>query len=363
MSKTYGNVIDPLTVMDDLGTDALRFTLLVGSAPGNDTNLSVKKVEANRNFANKIWNATRFVIAAIDNLPSGASTQSEYTLADSWIWARLQQLVRDVERLFQTFQYGEAGRQIYDFFWSEFADWYVEISKQQMQSETSRGQTVVTLARVLDVCLRLLHPFTPFVTEELWGHLHKALTDSPVSELAAEWPQALIVARWPVPQPIEGWEDAKLADFALLQEIVRSIRNLRAEKNVPPARRLQASMAAGEKAGLLKDQASTLAALAGLDASRLEISKTEAKKPEESVALVVGPVEIHLPLAGMVDLDAERARFSKELADNEAQIKRLEQLLEGDFASKAPAAVVAKERERLAGLKETARKLRAQIKG
>lgn len=362
MSKTYGNVIDPLTVMDELGTDALRFTLLVGAAPGSDTNLSVKKVEANRNFANKLWNASRFVITSIANLQPGAGTASEYTLADSWIWARLQQLVRDVERLFQTFQYGEAGRQIYEFFWSEFADWYVEIAKQQMQKESSRGQTVVILARVLDTCLRLLHPFTPFVTEELWRHLRQALADSALANLVVEWPEALIIARWPEPQPLEGWEDSRLADFALLQEIVRSIRNLRAEKNVPPARKLQASIAAAEKAELLAGQADTIAALAGLDRAALAISKAMHKVPEESVALVVGPAEIYLPLAGMVDVSAERARLSKELADNQAQVKRLEQLLAGDFAAKAPAPVVARERERLAALKETAQKLRAQLK-
>ena len=131
MSKSYGNSIDPLPVMDSMGTDALRFTLLVGSTPGNDSNLSLKKVEANRNFANKIWNASRFVISAISNLEGDAADMKEkdWALADSWIWARLQKLVRDVERLFQSHQYGEAGRQIYDFFWSEFADWYVEAAK------------------------------------------------------------------------------------------------------------------------------------------------------------------------------------------------------------------------------------------
>ncbi len=194
MSKTYGNVIDPLIVMDELGTDALRFTLLVGATPGNDMNLSVKKVEANRNFANKVWNAGRFVISAISALtavplptedgnepkkPAGLpfGGLSPYTLADSWIWARLQQLIRDVERLFQTFQYGEAGRQIYEFFWSDFADWYVEIAKQQMQSEVTKEQTIRMLTGVLDTSLRLLHPFTPFITEELWGHLRNAVLE------------------------------------------------------------------------------------------------------------------------------------------------------------------------------------------
>ncbi|MCJ7432363.1 MAG: valine--tRNA ligase, partial [Anaerolineales bacterium] len=257
MSKSYGNVIDPLIVMDDLGTDALRFTLLVGSTPGNDMNLSVKKVEANRNFANKIWNAGRFVISAIDASEDGKlgiGNQSTnppntnlptYTLADSWIWARLQQLIRDVERLFQTFQYGEAGRQIYDFIWSDFADWYVEIAKEQIKREETREQTVETLVRVFDTCLRLLHPFTPFVTEEIWGHLRRAVLDSRISNIAADWPEALIVARFPEPREPEGWEESKVADFTLMQDIVRAIRNLRAEKNVAPSRRIAATITAG----------------------------------------------------------------------------------------------------------------------
>ena len=188
MSKSYGNVIDPLPVMDDLGTDALRFTLLVGSTPGNDTSLSLKKVESNRNFANKIWNAGRFVLSAIESLPKDSAfpVGLDWTLADSWIWARLQNLVREVERLFQSNQYGEAGRQIYEFFWNEFADWYVEAAKLQLgQGGPLAFQTAETLARVLDVCLRLLHPFTPFVTEELWGHLRRTLQDSP-SRLSAQ---------------------------------------------------------------------------------------------------------------------------------------------------------------------------------
>ncbi|MCX6035955.1 MAG: valine--tRNA ligase, partial [Chloroflexi bacterium] len=217
MSKSKGTGTDPLPVMEEYGTDALRFTLLVGSTPGNDSNISLKKVEGNRNFANKIWNAGRFVISALQGvgdqsagewaqipnpqLPNPLLPNSQppipWSLADSWIWARLQSLVREVERLFQAYQYGEAGRQIYEFFWSDFADWYVEVAKLQMQRAQNREQTVVTLARVLDMCLRLLHPITPFVTEELWGHLRRALLASPLSGLAKDWPEALIIASWP----------------------------------------------------------------------------------------------------------------------------------------------------------------------
>jgi valyl-tRNA synthetase len=381
MSKTYGNVIDPLNVMDELGTDALRFTLLVGSTPGNDMNLAVSKVEANRNFANKIWNAGRFVISAISNQPvppapalpvgpgapprgpgqSAVSEKAEYTLADSWIWAKLQELVRTVERLFQTFQYGEAGRQIYEFFWSDFADWYVEIAKGQLQRLETREQTVVTLSRVLDISLRLLHPFTPFMTEELWGHLRRALQDSPLADLTGDWPEALIIASWPEAREEEGWETGMIADFTLVQEIVRSIRNLRAEKGVAPSRRIAATFAGGGKTSLLNEQAKVMAVLAGLDESQMEISASLKEKIESASALVVGPVEIYLPLVGMVDLEQERARLNKELAEAESQIARLEKLLSSDFARKAPEAVVSKEREKLAAYKETAEKIRAQL--
>ena len=364
MSKSKGTGIDPLPVMEEFGTDALRFTLLVGSTPGNDTNLSLKKVEGNRNFANKVWNAGRFVVSAINSLtpttlPPGDG--KEWTLADSWIWARLYALVREVERLFQSYQYGEAGRQIYEFFWNDFADWYVEVAKLQMQRDETRQQTVVTLVRVLDMCLRLLHPLTPFVTEELWGHLRQAVLHSPLAALAQDWPEALIVAAWPEAHAEEGWESAKLADFALLQEIIRSIRNLRAEKKVSPAKRLPATIIGGSKTSLLKEQSASIATLAGLDNSLLSIQGSLEGKPENSISLVAGAVEIHIPLAGMLDLAEQRKRLEKELADIQVQIDRLEKLLGSDFANKAPSAVVQKERERLAAFQETAGKLQAQL--
>jgi len=363
MSKTYGNVIDPLQVMDELGTDALRFTLLVGSTPGNDTNLAISKVEANRNFANKVWNAGRFVIAAIASLADdGRQTVDDWTLADSWIWAKLQELVCDVERLFQTFQYGEAGRQIYEFFWSDFADWYVEIAKGQLQEGGARAHaTAETLARVLDISMRLLHPFTPFVTEELWGHLRNALGDSSLANLTEDWPEVLMIAGWPESRESEGWEADKIADFELLQEIVRSIRNMRAEKAVPPSKRIAATFAGGGKTSLLAEQAEFMAALAGLDESQMVINESITEKPEGAAALVIGPVEIYLPLAEMVDLEQERARLEKELSEAESQIARLEKLLTSDFAKKAPETVVQKEREKLAAFKETAEKIKAQL--
>jgi valyl-tRNA synthetase len=362
MSKTTGNVIDPLDVMDQFGTDALRFTLLVGSTPGNDTNVGLKRVEANRNFANKLWNVGRFVISAISSEHLAVSEKAEYSLADSWIWAKLQQLVRDVERNFQNFQYGQAGQQIYDFIWSDFADWYVEIAKFELAEGGARATRAAdTLARVFDISLRLLHPFTPFVTEEIWGHLRSAILESQISSAARDWSSALIVAKWPEPREPEPWEEAKTVDFELIQEIVRSIRNLRAENNVAPSKKIATNISAGAKTDLLKDQSQVIASLAGLDHSQLTIHSALQDKPADSATLIVGSLEIHLPLAGMVNLAEEKSRLEKELKEAESHIERLEKLLSGDFANKAPAALVQKEREKLVGYKETAAKIKAQL--
>jgi len=349
--------------MDELGTDALRFTLLVGATPGNDMNLSLSKVEANRNFANKVWNATRFVISSLEQAPSTAENYPEWTLADSWIWARMQNLIRDVERLFQNYQYGEAGRQIYDFFWSEFADWYLEIAKLQIVEGGDRAFfTAYTLVRVLDLSLRLLHPFTPFVTEELWGHLKRAATDHS-DELAPKdgWEAALIVARWPEPQDKEEWEAEKVADFSLIVDVVRAIRNLRSEKNVKPDRRIPALLVSEEHAVVLEHQSNTIAALARLDRESMTILKSLDEKPDGHIALIVSSVEVYLPLAGLVDISEERARLEKDLAETQSQIDRLEKLLSSPFAEKAPKAVVQKERDKLTIYQETAEKLRTQL--
>ncbi len=365
MSKTKGNVIDPLTVMDELGTDALRFTLLVGATPGKDMNLSVKKVESNRNFANKLWNAGRLVITLLQRAPAAPQADPQWTLADSYTNARLKKLTRDVERLFQTFQYGQAGQQIIDFFWDDFADWYLEIAKLQINAGGDRAfYTANLLVRTFDTILRLLHPFTPFVTEEIWGHLKKASQGHSGKLLPEDgmWGEVLITARWPEPMQNEGWEEESITRFQLVQEIIRAIRNMRAEKNVKPSSKLSAIIATGkERADLFEGEKRNLAALAGLDEARLQIHPSLDSKPEGHITLVAGPVEIHLPLAEMVDPAEERARLQKELTDAEAQIARLETLLGSDFSNKAPAPVVQKERDKLVVLKETAHKIKTQL--
>jgi len=364
MSKTTGNVIDPLEVMDEMGTDALRFTLLVGSSPGKDTNLSLKKVEANRNFANKLWNAARLVLTLLEQAPKVVDTKAEvWTLADSWIWARLRQLTNNVNRLFDAHQYGEAGRQIYDFFWSEFADWYLEVAKIQVAEGGSRAKlTAIALVKILDRILRMLHPFTPYITEELWGVMKQAAQSfGPEDALSNGWEDALIIARWPEAEEIEGWEENAIQQFSLVMEITRAIRNLRAEKQVKPGHRIGATITAGKHTYTLLQQSATIAALSHLNPIAFEILPSLKEKPSGTTALVVGPVEIFLPLSDLIDPVEERKRLKADLEENQVQIDRLEKLLSSPFAQKAPPEVVQKERDRLSGFKETAEKILAQL--
>jgi valyl-tRNA synthetase len=362
MSKSKGNVINPLDVMNDMGTDAVRFTMLVGSTPGLNTNLSLPKVEANRNFANKVWNAGRFVLGNLENAPAKPISEPDWSLADSWIWAKMQDLIRDLDRLFNNHQYGEAGRYIYDFFWGDFADWYLEIAKGQIAEGGDRAfYTIETLIKVLDLSLRMLHPFTPFVTEELWQHLRDAVDGSPYQDRMGEWQDALMISPWPEPREKEGWEEESINNFLLIQEITKTIRNLRAEKNIKPGKLIPANLVSKDFASQLMREIPTLARLAQLDPNLVTVASDQPVKPQGQIALVAGPVEIYLPLSGLVDLEEEKIRISKELQEIEGQIKRLESLLASPFGKKAPQNVVETEQLKLNQYRETARTLGEQL--
>ena len=208
----------------------------------------------------------------------------------------------------------------------------------------------------------MLHPFTPFITEELWGRLTEAASDHGPELCPPEgWEEALIVANWPEPHAFEGWEDDTIKNFELVMEIVRSIRNLRAEKQVKPGRLISATISAGAQADMLNAQAGTISGLAHLNPDAFKITATLAEKPEGSTALVVGATEIYLPLADLVDPEEELKRLEKDLAETESQIERLEKLLNSPFAKKAPEAVVQKEREKLTEFKESAVKIKSQL--
>ena len=363
MSKTKNNVINPLVIMDEMGTDALRFTMMVGSAPGTDMNVSVKKVEGNRNFANKVWNIGRFVISAVDRVGEKPLSSPIWTLADSWIWARMKQTVESVNALFEVHQYGEAGKQIYEFFWNEFADWYLEASKRQLNGDSeSQYYTAYTLASVLDTMLRLLHPFTPYVTEALWGYLKEACLAKDLKLHGHnKWESALIVANWPEVMPMEGWEEHAIEDFDRVKEIIRSIRNLRSEYKLEPNRKLNAWIVSADHQDLLESQKMLLCDLAGLNESSIQILKEKPEQTEGLATVVLNQIEIYLEMAARADLVAEKERLEKELAEAESQVTRLENLLSGPFAQKAPAKVVESEREKLEGYRAASEKLRQRL--
>ncbi|MDX1414484.1 MAG: valine--tRNA ligase, partial [Candidatus Promineifilaceae bacterium] len=360
MSKSYGNVTDPLRVMGEYGTDALRFTLLTGGTPGNDLNLSLDRVASNRNFANKIWNATRFITRSLEKAQkSDAPDEISYTDADQWILTRLSETIENSDRLMDNYQFGEAGRQVYDFLWGEFADWYVELAKVQLNLGGSRAWTTLKVLRqVLDDSLRLLHPYIPFVTEETWQQLKEAYQATDLGiEPGEGWAEALIIAQWPQPGP--RYEQAA-TDFNQMQELVRRIRNARAEYNVPPGRFIAATIAAAEKTEFYQKQRPVLAFLARLDREKLHLSAAAAA-PDNALTIAIGRVTCYLPLAGLVDLDQERERLTGEIANADKEIGRLSKLLSGPFAEKAPAHIVSKEREKLAKFQTSRAELQERL--
>jgi valyl-tRNA synthetase len=358
MSKSKGNVVDPLVVMDEYGTDALRFTLATSSTPGNDSKLVPERIVGNRNFANKIWNASRFVLMSTSGIGEGVpapDTLQPQTLADRWILNRLARVTANATQLIEDYQFGEAGRQINDFFWSDYCDWYVEIAKVQMQgSEELRRSTAGILRSVLDQSMRLLHPFMPFVTEEVWQYLYRtSVTDE------SRWPApALIVADWPLAQKQHFDAEAE-QEFDLVQQTIALIRDARNQMNVEPARRVPVIIAAGTYAGMFSKQAALIEFLARTE--KPELHAELSQKPEKAMSLLAGSVEIYLPLAGLLDLGKELERLDKELAQARQEIGRLEgKLSNQNFVAKAKPEVVEKEREKLAAQQERLSKLTAR---
>lgn len=357
---------DPLLIIEEYGADALRFTMATSSTPGNDMNLDPRRIEGPRNFANKIWNATRFVVSNLQEeraqgsgLGGGEGKERALDLPERWIRSRYHRLVAEVNALMEAFQFGEAGRRIYDFLWGEFCDWYVEVSKLRLYGkDEARAKTARrTLLEVLEGLLRLLHPFMPFVTEELWQHL----TGTPYAQ-GKDYGPALIIAPYPEAD-ISALDEAAERDFALVMEVVRAIRNARAERGVEPGRRIEALIAGGRHAEMLRSQAEVLSHLARVDPERLQVVEYLAERPRQAVALVVGEVETFLPLAGMVDLSAERDRLQAALAEVEKERARAEAKLKNtDFVQKAPPEVVEKERRRLALAEEERSRLLARLK-
>jgi valyl-tRNA synthetase len=356
MSKSLGTGVDPLEVVETYGADALRYTLITSSGPGNDMRLAEQRVEAGRNFANKLWNAARFVISMIGDgmvrLPDGMP-EPEAPLEDRWIMSRVEGLARSVDEQMRKFELGEAARQVYEFVWGEFADWYIEIAKVRVRSEGERGPSPLpVLAYVLDRCLRLLHPVMPFVTEEIWQTLAQKIDG--VEE------GALIVAAFPRGE--SGYSDpAAEGEMEMLIDVVRAIRNIRAEKKVEPARLIEAYVVADGARGIFEAGAAFIETLAR--AKPLHVVSDIADAPRDQVATaVLEGVTAVVPLKGLFDVTAERARLQKQIAEAKAEAARIEAKVGNEqFRSKAPAKIIAAEEERLAAVRARLEGLRAGV--
>jgi valyl-tRNA synthetase len=355
MSKSLGTGVDPLEVVEQFGADALRYTLITSSGPGNDLKLSLQRVEAGRNFANKLWNAARFVISMMGEervRPVTLPPPADAPVEDRWIVSRVEELARSVDELMRRFEMGEAARQAYEFVWGEFADWYIEIAKVRARSGGDAPSPLPVLAYVLERCLRLLHPTMPFVTEEIW----QALT----ARLDGIDAEALIVA--PYPRGDGGYRDVP-AERAMetLIEAVRAIRNIRAEKKVEPGRFVEAWLATAEHRALFDTCAPYVEALARARPLRVVASAAEAPREQIATAVLEGVTAV-VPLAGLFDLEGERARMRKQIADAEAEASRIEAKLANEgFRAKAPANIIQTEEERLAAARLRLQNLQATL--
>jgi len=368
MSKSLDNALDPLELIGEYGNDALRFSLLTGSTPGNDMKLSVQRIEGNRNFANKIWNASRFVLMNLEGhelslaadckaydrryaLPEPAAL----SLADRWILSRLQSVQGEVTRLVDSWQLGEAGRQLYDFLWNEYCDWYIEAAKVRLYEGTpaEAASTRQVLVFVLEESLRLLHPYMPFVTETIWQNLPA------LGGTEAAGTRALIATAWPT---IDGWADSKADDaFARIQDAVRAIRNARSEYNVEPSRRIAAQFSAGEYTAVLRENIAIVTSLARLDSAEVLVAE-ELPAPEKASTLALTGMTIYLPMAGLVDLAAERTRLQKEIDNLDNQLNKIAGLLNNPgFVNKAPANVIEREKGRQTELQEKREQLALRL--
>ncbi len=361
MSKTKGNVVDPLDLVEQYGTDALRFSLITGGGTGQDQRLWEEKVEGGRNFANKLWNAARFVIM---QLPAGAQYgpprldgRDALPVEDRWVLSRLARLTAEVEQLGRDFQLNEAARRIYDFLWGEYCDWYVEMAKVRLRDDAGADAERTpdprpVLAHVLETGLRLLHPYMPYVTEELWQRLRPFLAEPP-SEM-------LIVA--PYPEADARWENAEAeGQVAGVIDIVRAIRNIRSEKRIEPAQYIEAYVVANAERPAPDAGAPYIESLARV--RPLHVVSDASDAPREGVATAVLPhAQVVVPLAGLLDVSAERARLEKEIGEAESYAKRLEgKLANEQFRSRAPREVVAAEEERLAAARTRLEGLRRAL--
>ncbi len=336
MSKSHPETcIDPLDMIEKYGTDAIRLSLVIGSTPGNDMRLYEEKIAGYRNFVNKIWNGARFVLLNLDDEEAKLDL-STLARADKWILTRVREITEEVTALIENYQFSEAGLKVYDFFWGEYCDWYVEMSKV--------NKNPAVLKTVLETALALLHPFMPFVTEALWQELRPGTQ--------------LITHVWPKPDP--KWNYPEEADeMSRVMNLVTAIRSLRAEGNVDATKKIHAVVYAHEDLGLIQDKAEVIKRLANL--GELELCET-GPKLDKALTTFVGDLEIYLPLADLIDLGAEKTRLEKEIGKLEEYLESLSKKLSNTgFTKNAPQEILEKEKAKLEESTQKLEKLKGQL--
>jgi valyl-tRNA synthetase len=346
MSKSKGNVIDPLLIIEKFGADAFRFTLMALAAQGRDIRISEKRIEGYRNFVNKLWNAARFVLMNLEGFDPDEPEPADLAPADRWILKHLGETLRAVDDNLSSYRFNDAALSLYQFVWNVYCDWYIELSKPSLADSARRPTTQATLLRVLREILKALHPIMPFVTEELWSALPQARGES----------RHVMVA--PYPAPFSAYEtDPEVVRLDALIEVITRVRNIRGEMGVPPGRKVHVS--------LLSDDEAALAALKPGEEQLLRLGQIEAvtfatlaERPPVSSMAVAGKVEVHVALPD-TDLADEARRLEKALGKIESNITALAKKLENPtFVDRAPAEVVEENRRRLAEATETRKKLR-----
>jgi len=337
MSKSLGNGVDPMDVIEQYGADSLRYFLATGSSPGQDLRYTTEKVEAVWNFANKIWNASRFALMNMDGMTyDEIDLTGEKSVADKWILTRLNETIERVTSLAERYEFGEVGRELYNFIWDDFCSWYIEMAKLPLygEDEAAKKTTRSILAYVLDQTMRLLHPFMPFITEEIWQHLpHEG--------------ESITVAAWPTVRTDLHFAD-EADNMKLLMDIIRSVRNIRAEVNTPMSKKVPLFISAKDAAtaAVLKDNQAYLEKFCNPDT--LTIGEG-LEAPGQSMTAVVTGAQVFLPLVGLINLEEEIARLEKELEKWAKEVKLVTGKLSNEkFVSKAPEALVNAEREKLA---------------
>lgn len=348
MSKSLGNGVDPLEVIDQYGADTLRFMLITGNTPGNDLRFHPERLEATRNFANKIWNASRFVLLNLQDYEEGPRGQLK--LEDRWILSRYEKTAGEVTEALEQFDLGEAARLLYEFIWNEFCDWYIELAKGRLYDKEhpeARHTVQSILLEVLEGTMRLLHPYMPFITEEIWHNL-------PISG------ESIMIQSWP---KVNGYrEDDLEKQMNQIMDVIKAVRNIRAEMNVQPGKKAEIILVAPEKAAfeVLESGRESIRLLAG--GSAVDVVSNLEVKPAQAASAVLEGVEVYLPLRGLLDLDKEIARVEKEIAQAQLEQSRLAGKLNNQgFVAKAPEQVVAKEREKLEGINGRIAALRIRL--